>query len=370
MSVLSRSFAIAAACAAVIPTAAQASACTDPLQSAVYAVSHLPGGTPYQVPDQLQLYYDQAIELVDSDPAACLALVARMNALIEQYMPGGSRGAASGGGAGGNAPRPGRYDTSDDGDGSDSEAIRAELEADDAERLRRRIESASHDDAEHLEAVGEYRDAARAYGHAVRAFAVSRRSEPSEVAEVTTAVEQIETLTREFEAIVILNAPDDVMHARLEDAVRRVTEARRALERAWQRYHTRKHVESDDFLAPLVDEIPLAPLVDDFLAPLGDADTRAAQIRLRAAERALKQIRNDWDPHVHRKDWTFLDMREGYKQAYKTEYDGFADELAAFDATLDSYAPDRFAEFTRRRAALTQQHEQRLDGIFDRHAIR
>lgn len=362
---------IAVACAAAIPAAAQARDCAGPLQAAADAVSNLPGNIPYQVPDQLQLYYDQATELIETDPAACLALVARMDALIAQYMQRGSRAMAAGNGAAAGAPRGRRRDVPEPEHAVDAAAIRADLEAEDAERLRWRIERAAGDEAEDLEAVGEYRDAARNYAGAMRAFAVARRSGTTELPEVETAVRQIETLTREFETIVVLNARDDVMHARLEDAVRRVTEARRALERAWQRYHQRKAIEADDHVSPLASgSVPLAPLVHDFLAPLGDAETRAAQARLRAAERALKQVRNKWDPHVHRKDWTFLDMRDGYKQAYKREYDGFADELAAFDATLQSYPPDRIAEFTRRRVALSERHERRLDAIFEQYVIR
>jgi len=205
----------------------------------------------------------------------------------------------------------------------------------------------------------------------MRAFAVSRRGAPTALSEIEAAVAEIDTLTREFEQIVVVNAPDDVMHARLEDAVRRVVEARRALERAWQRYHAREAAKADDYIAPLGSPgFQPAPLVDDFIAPLGDAETRAAQIRLRDAERALKQVRNSWNPHVHRTDWTFLDMREGYKQAYKDEYAKFADELKAFDATLDAYMPDRVADFTRRRVELSERHEQRLDAIFNRYAIR
>jgi len=63
-------------------------------------------------------------------------------------------------------------------------------------------------------------------------------------------------------------------------------------------------------------------------------------------------------------------MREGYKQAYKDEYERFADELKAFDATLDAYMPDRVADFMRRRVELSERHERRLDAIFERYAIR
>ena len=63
-------------------------------------------------------------------------------------------------------------------------------------------------------------------------------------------------------------------------------------------------------------------------------------------------------------------MRDGYKQAFQNEYKGFETELAAFDATLDGYMPDRIAEFTRRRVELTERHQRRLDAIFDRYAIR
>src|SRR5690606_4969471 len=113
-----------------------------------------------------------------------------------------------------------------------------------------------------------------------------------------------------------------------------------------------------------------APLIDDFIAPLGDAETRAAQVRLRGAERLLKQIRNSWDPHIHRTDWTFLDMREGYKQAYTGDYDRFAEELKVFDATLGAYLPARVAESTRRRVDRAERRGRRLDAICARYAIR
>lgn len=356
MTVLKSRVAAAALSVALLPASVHARECDDPLQAAAEGVSHLPGNVPYQVPDQLQALYDEASQLVESDPEACLAIVRRMNALMASHGPGG-------------ATTP--VETAGDADAPDPAAVLSDLHLDDEERLRRRIERASDDEGEQLQTVGDYRDAARHYAGAMRAFAVSRRSAPAEMSEIEAAVVQIDTLTREFEEIVVVNAPDDVMHARLEDAVRRVVEARRALERAWQRYHAREAAKADDFIAPLTSPgFQPAPLVDDFIAPLGDAETRAAQIRLRDAERALKQVRNSWDPHVHRTDWTFLDMREGYKQAYKSEYDGFADELKAFDATLDAYMPDRVAAFTRRRDELYTQHERRLDAIFERHAIR
>lgn len=342
---------------ALVPASAMARACDDPLQSAAEAVSQLPGDVPYQVPDALQALYDEASELAESDPEECLAVVRRMYALMARHSGGGG------------AVVPGEVEVP--ADAGDPDAILADLHLDDAERLRRRIERASDDEGEQLQAVGDYRDATRHYAGAMRAFAVSRRSAPAELAEIETAVAEIDTLTREFEQIVVVNAPDDVMHARLEDAVRRVVEARRALERAWQRYHAREAAKADGYIAPLGSPgFQPAPLVDDFIAPLGDAETRAAQIRLRNAERALKQVRNSWDPHVHRTDWTFLDMREGYKQAYKDEYAAFADELKAFDATLDAYMPDRVADFTRRRVELSERHERRLDAIFERYAIR
>jgi hypothetical protein len=345
------------------PAMAWGQGCAAPLQSSARAVSHLPGGIPFEVPDQLQLYYDEASELVDSDPAACLAIVAKMNALIARYMPGGS-----GGGAGA-APGPVQR-AEEAADGPSADDLLADAQVEDSERLARRIERATDEEAGHLRAVGEYRDAARAYAGAMRAFAVSRRSDPAELTEVDAAVAQIDVISREFERVVITNAPDDVMHAKLEDAVRRVEEARRALERAWKRYHDRKEAE-DDFLAPLgPQEIELAPLVrDDFLAPLGDAGTRAAQTRLRKAERDLKRVRNSWDPHIHRHDRPFLDMKDGYKDAYRAEHDRFAEELKAFDATIDAYLPDRIAAFTRRRAELWEKHEQRLDAVFERFAI-
>ena len=348
--------AVADAFAAQFPATASARDCADPLQAAAEAVSGLPSDIPYQIPDKLQELHDEASELADSDPEACLGIVRRMNALIVQYGAGRAAAQPEEGG------RPGARDV---------DAVLADLRLDDQERLQRRIERASDDDGRHLQAVGDYRDAARGYADTMHAFAASRRSDPSELAEIDAAVAGIDTLTREFEEIVILNAPDDVMHARLEDAVRRVEEARRALERAWRRYHARQAAEADDFVAPLTSPgFQPAPLVDDFIAPLGDADTRAAQGRLRTAERALKQVRNSWDPHIHRADWPFLDMRDGYKQAFQNEYKGFETELAAFDATLDGYMPDRIAEFTRRRVELTERHQRRLDAIFDRYAIR
>ena len=353
--------AAAAVSLALVSASAMARACDGPLQSAAEAVSQLPGDVPYQVPDALQALYDEASALVESDPEQCLAVVRRMNALMARH------------GAGGGAAAPVEVEVEVEGEASgvDPAAILADLHLDDEERLRRRIERASEDEGEQLQAVGDYRDAARHYAGAMRAFAVSRRSAPTALSEIEAAVAEIDTLTREFEQIVVVNAPDDVMHARLEDAVRRVVEARRALERAWQRYHAREAAKADDYIAPLGSPgFQPAPLVDDFIAPLGDAETRAAQIRLRDAERALKQVRNSWNPHVHRTDWTFLDMREGYKQAYKDEYAGFADELKAFDATLDAYMPDRVADFTRRRVELSERHEQRLDAIFNRYAIR
>ncbi|HWW57052.1 MAG TPA: hypothetical protein VN047_09180 [Sphingopyxis sp.] len=348
--------ALVAAFAALFPTAASARDCADPLQTAAEAVSGLPGDIPYQIPDQLQELYNEASELTESDPDACLVIVGRMNALIARYRSGGP------------APEIEEVDLPDQ---RDAEVVLSDLRLDDQERLRRRIERASDDDGRHLQAVGDYRDAARVYAATMRAFSVSQHSRPSELSEIDTAVAEIDALTRAFEEIVVLNAPNDVMHTRLEDAVRSVEEARRALERAWQRYHARKAAEADDFIAPLTSPgFQPAPLVGDFIAPLGDAETRAAQVRLRAAERALKQVRNSWDPYIHRIDWPFLDMRDGYKQAFQTEYKGFEAEMAAFDATLDAYAPDRIAEFTRRRVELTARHERRLDAIFERYAIR
>src|SRR5690606_37506020 len=146
-----------AICGIAFPGAALARDCAGPLQSADDAVSRLPGDTPYQVPDQLQLYHDEATELVDTDPAACLVIVGRMNALIAQYLPGGSgRGQATGAGT---VPPPATAQSAV----PDADLILADLRTDDAERLRRRIERASEDEGEHLEAVGAYRDAARSY---------------------------------------------------------------------------------------------------------------------------------------------------------------------------------------------------------------
>lgn len=348
--------AAAAILMALVPTSAGARACDDPLQSATEAASRLPGDVPYQVPDELQTLYGEASQLVESDPEQCLAIVRRMNALMARH------------GAGGAVPSAQAEEAADE---ADPDAILADLRLDDAERLRRRIERVSDDEGAHLQAVGDYRDATLAYAGTMRAFAVSRGSALAELAEIEAAVAQIDTMTREFEQIVTVNAPDDVMHARLEDAVRHVVEARRALERAWQRYHAREAAKAEDFIAPLGSPgFQPAPLIDDFIAPLGDAETRAAQVRLRGAERLLKQIRNSWDPHIHRTDWTFLDMREGYKQAYKGEYERFAEELKVFDATLGAYLPDRVADFTRRRVELSERHGRRLDAIFERYAIR
>lgn len=351
-----------------VPGTALGQNCAGPLQSAAEAASGLPGDTPYEVADQLQAYHDEASALVETDPPACLAIVARMNALIERYLPGSAHGGRPGEGARPMSSVPGN------GSGSAVDAaaatVLADLQSEDSERLSRRIARAADEEGEHLQAVGAYRDAMRDYAGAMRAFAASRRSDASQLSEIDAAVAQIETRTRELEQIVVLNAPDDVMHARLEDAVRHVEEARRALERAWQRYYAREAARREDFLAPLVPPaFEPAPLERDFLAPLGDADTRAAQRRLRKAEQELKQVRNSWDPHVHRRDRLFLDMREGYKQAYKSEHERFADELEAFDATLDAYMPGRIADFTRRRTDLVARHERRLDAIFDRYAI-
>jgi len=345
-------------CALALPSPAWAASCPEELQDVAEDVSRLPGNIPYQVPDQLREMYDEASELVETDPAACFAIVKRMRALVVRYGSGvGAEPVVAGGQGGGPAPGARLVD--------DEEHI------DDAERLRGRIERASADQGEELQAVGDYRDAARQYGQAIRAFAVARGPTPPEVAEVESAVATIETVTREMEEIVIINAPDDVMHARLEDAVRRVEEARRALERAWQRYHAREVAKAQDYIAPLTSPgFEPAPLVNDFIAPLGDAETRAAQARLRQAERELKQVRNNYDPHVHRTDWKFLDMKAGYKEAYKAEHDSFAKELKAFEATLDSYMPDRVAAYTRKREALVKAHEKRLDEIFERYAIR
>ncbi|HWK41777.1 MAG TPA: hypothetical protein VNR60_07580 [Croceibacterium sp.] len=338
---------------AAVPATALGQHCAQPLQEAGEKVSHLPGETPYQVSDQLQLYYDQASDLLDADPEQCLAIVARMNALIARYMPGGA-------GSGGVATDP--TPVSPHGQPVLSvDDVLAETRQSESERMERRMAHAAHDAGDDLRKVGDYRDAARGYAAAMQAFGASGNGGLTELAEIGAAVEAIETATREMEDIVVINAPDDVMHARLEDAVRRVEAARRALERAWQRYHARQAAD-DGFLAPLVPQ-------DDFIAPLGDADTRAAQARLRSAERALKQVRNAWDPYIHRTDRPFLDMRDGYKQAFRGEYDGFAEELGAFDATADSYMPDRIGEFTRRRAQLWDRHEQRLEAIFDRYAI-
>lgn len=323
----------------------------------------MPSDIPYEVPDQLQAYFDEASELADTDPPACLAIVARMNALMARYRSVG------GGGLPFVSGEPGTGEGRN-GEVPDMETIPAELRANDVERLRHRIERATDEEAEHLRAVGAYRDAARAYVGAMRSFATVRRSPAADLAQIETAMGEVDELTREFEGIVVLNAPQDVMHARLEDAVRRVEEARRALERAWQRYHARQASEANDHIAPLAGAgFEPAPLVRDFIAPLGDAETRAAQLRLRAAERALKQVRNSWDPYVHRSDRPFLDMRDGYKEAYKGEHARFADELAALDGTLGSYLPDRIGAFNKRRAALADGHEQRLDAIFDRYAI-
>ncbi|MDZ3832316.1 MAG: hypothetical protein U0S50_10910 [Sphingopyxis sp.] len=360
------SLACAAMCGVVWPTIVSARDCGDLLQDAATAVASLPSDIPYQVPDQLQAHYDEASELVRIDEQACLAVVTRMRALIARYMPSG----------GGSVGRPGLAIERDGGrddnaSPADPEVILADLRDADAERVLRRMERSSEDEAAHLEAVGEYRDAAKAYVGAMHGFAVAQRSAPSDLSEIDRAAGDIDAVMRAFEQIVVVNAPDDVMHAKLEDAVRRVEEARQALERAWQRYHARKASAATGHIAPLSGAgFEPAPLVRDFIAPLGDAETRAAQSRLRQAERTLKQVRNDWNPHVHRSDLAYLDMREGYKQAYKTEHKRFADALAALDATLGSYLPDRIAAFHGRRVALSNDHERRLDAIFERYAIR
>ena len=349
-----------------VPTVAWGQNCADPLQSAAEAASGLPGDMPYEVADQLQAHHDEASALVETDPSACIAIVAQMNALIARYLPGTARGRHPGE----DAPLMSSVPENVDGSAADADAVLADWQLKDSERLSRRIAQVADEEGEHLQAVRAHRDAVRQYAGAMRAFAASRRSDASQLSEIDATVAQMETRTREIEQIVVLNAPDDVMHARLEDAVRHIEEARRDLERAWQRYYAREAARKADFLAPLVSPaFEPASLERDFIAPLGDVDTRAAQRQLRKAEHELKQVRNSWDPHIHRRDRPFLDMREGYKPAYKSEHERFADELEAFDATIESYMPDRIADFTRRRTDLVVRHEQRLDAIFDSYAI-
>ncbi|NIJ18509.1 hypothetical protein FHS95_000178 [Sphingomonas naasensis] len=347
---------------------AAAADCTAALQQTADEVSALPGATPSEVTDRLQTDYDEASALADSDPAACMAVVRRMNEVVRRYRTPGSAGGR--GTAGPTAPAPNR--ASDRPNPGPAPRVERAARDEAAGSRRERLERAAVQDVEDARAVAAYGEAFKAYRLAVHAVAENMDPQPAAVAAVDKAVEDVVVIIDQMEDDVLVNDDVDALHAKLEDAFRRLDARCRALEREKQRWRlatARKKAQQakDDrleregnFLAPL------APTAIERRFEEAKQRYLRAEAELSRAEFAAKQVRNKIDPLLH---WyqPFRDMKPGYKQAYKAAYARHQDEQEALDAKCNGSSLGACAQLIR---TTNDRQRRELDTIFATYVIR
>ena len=345
-----------------LPSAAFAQDCVSALEDIAGRVSELPTSVPHEIPDQLQEMYDQASEAADSNPRQCLSIVARMDQIVRRY--GGAAGTAGGSGnAGENGPSTGSQ-TADNGPQSGEPSAEQLAEQAAEERRQERLERATHDQAEDARAINAYADAFRAYKTAIHDVAKELKSPAAALSSIDRPLDEIVDISVQMENDVIVNDDVDVLHAKLEDAFRRVDELRKVVDREWKRFleseKKRKQASED----PL-ELAPLGPSDDDLLAPLGDSRVREAREALERAIFAAKQVRNKIDPYLHFYQ-PFLDMKPGYKQAYLAAYRKHPVEQEDVRTKCDTMLPGACAQLIR---TTNDRQKKELDSIFKTYVI-
>ncbi len=333
--------------------------CAAALQQTADDISALPSSTPSEVNDQLQLDYDAA--QAATGPAACMAIVQRMNDIVRRYRVEGSSG-----GSGGGAPRSGQ---GADRAAATSAPTAEQIARDDAEaRRRERLERATHDQNEDVGAIAAYGEAFTAYRLAMHAVAEAVQPHPA-LGGVDAPVAEILVRIARMEDDVIVNDNVDVLHAKLEDAFRRIDDLHKAADGAWERWQAAsrakkaakdKKVGDDDLLAPLV-----PPSLQKNLDAAKERYINAVNALARA-DFAARQVRNKIDPWLH---WyqPFRDMRPGYKQAYGAAYSRHPEEQEDVRDKCENVALSACAQLIR---ATNERQKRELDAIFDSYAIR
>lgn len=305
-----------ASAAALLAFAGQASAqvsCQPQLADIAQRASGLPSETDYEITDRLSELYDEALEVEQSDPARCLTLVAEMERLIAQALGGGgSGGASSGGGAGagggaggggagggGGGSAGGPYDPNTfDGrralsqrqgeDFMDATPVLPVPPLVDTGTAVRPPNAFTESVASHwvqsaewtrirlLTAGNEYIEALRETAEEVIAREEDEAEKRRKARAASEAIHKIE----EYQRVVLVNEPEDMLAARHADALRRLREASRRAFVQWARdeqardeFEPAPLTRDDGFEpAPLTrdDGFEPAPLTrgEDFIAPL------------------------------------------------------------------------------------------------------
>ncbi|WP_342250237.1 hypothetical protein [Sphingomonas sp. OTU376] len=336
--------------------------CAAALQQAADDISALPSSTPSEVNDQLQLDYDAA--QAATSPAACMAIVLRMNEVVRRYRVTGSADGAGGAGLGARRSGQGSDRAAATPAPSAGQIAREDVE----ERRRERLERATQDQNEDVSAVAAYGEAFAAYRLAIHAVAKTVQPQP-ELGSVDKPIAEIGVIIERMENDIIVNDNVDALHARLEDAFRRIDELRKAADRASERFRAAKAAkEAAESNKPGDDPLlgPLVPL--RFYKNYKVAEERYLQAarRLAQAEFAAKQARNKIDRWIH---WyqPFLDMKPGYKQAYDAAYARHAEEQESVRNKCDNIALSACVQLTR---TTNERQKRELDGIFNSYVIR
>lgn len=253
--------------------------CGKRLDMAAEAASALPNNVGWQVTDSLSDQYEAALEVAETNPSQCLAMVAEMEATIQRYS---------------GAMRSG----SDVGASANSDLSVESLfpPSPKSARLAELARSASPAAVEDANALAEYRDAAIARGFAL-AQQANRFGPAAQQAVVQAAMEEI-AAAESAQEIILVNDEGDQLHAQLEDALRELDDAKEAVDRLNARY--------------------------DGLTGL-DAETQQAVRRLNRAHARLQTVRNRLDQWL---DEQIAGMRPGFEraadqllQSYKPQFD-------------------------------------------------
>jgi hypothetical protein len=358
-----------------VPAVAAAQDCASELQKTAEQVSSLPSTVPYQVNDQLQLDYDEASSLVDADPAGCMAIVRKMNETIRRY---GAMGSAGGDGSGSGGSSSSGGDQGEDGPTRVADRAEDLTDFDSEERRRARLREASYNEAENIKKVLAYVDAMKDYGAAIRAAGEAAEIEPAVISATVKPAEDSIKIANQMQQDIIVNDDVDVLHAKLEDAIRRLDELEKIKKREFDKFRAMakevgeeapveapREGTDDDLLAPLV---PPKKVItkDQVLAQLMKA--MAALERSRKANWNIRQIRNKLDGLIH--EYTpFYDMRPGYKDAYRSAYETHKSENDAVRRKCDS-VDFPFEQCVSLINRTNENAEKRLDGIFNSYVIR
>lgn len=350
-----------------LPRAAAGQECGPALQQTAERVSTLPGATPSEVNDQLQVDYDEASSLVDSNPAACLAIVRKMNDVLRRY---GAQGSAGGiGNAGSRGPGPGASQSEDAANTDPAPSAEQIAKEEAEERRRERLERAAHDQAEDARAVAAYGAAFKAYRVSMHAVAATTQPKPAGLGAVDKPIEEIAVIVERMENDILVNDNVDALHAKLEDAFLRVDALRKTVDREWQRWLAAEARRKAEIKKLEGNSDEMAPLIPAYV----EANYKAAakrylevQEELDQAEFAAKQARNKIDPWIHYYQ-PFRDMKPGYEQAYEEAYARHPVEQDGVRDKCDSMA---LAACTQLLRTTNARQKRELDAIFERYVIR